>query len=262
MMEQEWLASNDPVAMLRFLTTPYKYKPSSMDILQPLPLYQRISDRKLRLFADACREHFYGSAYNGGTESHWEYESRCGDEKESPYRAARLWANECTQKELRANLVRDIFGNPYRQVVLLLRCKCGQWEDARDGLIPPRCKTCYGVMTCPWLTWNDGTVPRLAQSIYDERRFEDMPILADALEDAGLKDDVCPFCKDADFSTGDFGAPMMGGKEPYASRAKKYWNSKCVCRGTRAQAHPILAHCRADTPHVRGCFVIDLLLGK
>jgi hypothetical protein len=58
------------------------------------------------------------------------------------------------------------------------------------------------------------TVRRLAQSIYDERAFHEMPILGDALEDAG--------CADAG----------------------------------------ILAHCRAAGDHVRGCWVIDLLLGK
>jgi hypothetical protein len=36
-----------------------------------------------------------------------------------------------------------------------------------------------------WLTWNDGIVKRLAEGIYAERRFEDMGVLADALEEAG-----------------------------------------------------------------------------
>jgi hypothetical protein len=65
-----------------------------------------------------------------------------------------------------------------------------------------------------WLCWNAGTVPAIAHRIYDERHFEDMPILADALEDAG--------CADA----------------------------------------AILDHCRGPRPHVRGCWVLDLLLGK
>jgi hypothetical protein len=65
-----------------------------------------------------------------------------------------------------------------------------------------------------WLSWNNGTIPAIARRIYDERRFEDMPILADALEDAG--------CADA----------------------------------------AILDHCRGPGPHVRGCWVLDLLLGK
>jgi hypothetical protein len=64
------------------------------------------------------------------------------------------------------------------------------------------------------LIWNDSTVPRLAQVIYDERAFDRLPILADALEDAG--------CNNAD----------------------------------------ILGHCRGSGEHVRGCWVVDLLLGK
>jgi hypothetical protein len=64
------------------------------------------------------------------------------------------------------------------------------------------------------LTWNGGTVPKLAQVIYDDRRFSDLPILADALEEAG--------CDNAE----------------------------------------ILSHCRQPGPHVRGCWLVDLLLGK
>jgi hypothetical protein len=65
-----------------------------------------------------------------------------------------------------------------------------------------------------WITRNDATVPKLAQAIYDDRRFEDLPILADALMDAGCHDEA------------------------------------------------ILAHCRSPGPHVRGCWVVDLLLAK
>ncbi|HEY1378110.1 MAG TPA: hypothetical protein VGF55_15015 [Gemmataceae bacterium] len=65
-----------------------------------------------------------------------------------------------------------------------------------------------------WLAWNHGTVPAIARRVYDERAFHDLPILADALEDAG--------CTDAD----------------------------------------ILAHCRQGGEHVRGCWVVDLILGK
>jgi hypothetical protein len=65
-----------------------------------------------------------------------------------------------------------------------------------------------------WLTWNEGAVCKLAQGIYDERAFDRLPILADALEDAG--------CDNAD----------------------------------------LLAHCRSGREHVRGCWVVDLLLGK
>ena len=36
-----------------------------------------------------------------------------------------------------------------------------------------------------WLTWNDGCLPKMANAIVDEKRFDDLPILADALEEAG-----------------------------------------------------------------------------
>jgi len=36
-----------------------------------------------------------------------------------------------------------------------------------------------------WLAWNDRTIPRMAQTVYDERAFDRLAVLADALEDAG-----------------------------------------------------------------------------
>lgn len=43
-----------------------------------------------------------------------------------------------------------------------------------------------------WQTWNDGTVPNLAQTIFDGRRYDLLPILADALEEAGYPDAALP----------------------------------------------------------------------
>jgi len=82
-----------------------------------------------------------------------------------------------------SQLLRDIFGNPFRPVT-----------------VDPE-----------WLT---STVVALARGIYDERAFDRLPILADALQDAG--------CENAD----------------------------------------VLDHCRGPGPHARGCWVVDLLLGK
>src|SRR5579872_4099346 len=58
-------------------------------------------------------------------------------------------------------LICDIFGNPFRP-----------WPSVQVA----------------WLHWNGGTVRHLAEDIYEQRRFSDLPILADALEDAGCAD--------------------------------------------------------------------------
>jgi hypothetical protein len=83
-----------------------------------------------------------------------------------------------------ADLLRDIFGNPFR-------------KEAFDK------------------KWRTDTAVSLARQMYESRDFGAMPILADALQDAG--------CDNED----------------------------------------ILSHCRdANTTHVRGCWVVDLVLGK
>jgi hypothetical protein len=87
------------------------------------------------------------------------------------------------EKQALAALLRDIVGNPFRPVAV------------ESG----------------WLT---STVTELARGIYEGRAFDRLPILADALQDAG--------CDEAE----------------------------------------ILGHCRGPGPHVRGCWVVDLVLGK
>jgi hypothetical protein len=107
----------------------------------------------------------------------------------TPYEAARALSfedhNHCDEGELcqQTRLLRCIFGNPFRPVSL---------DPA-------------------WLKPN---VVALAQAIYDNRAFDRMPILGDALEGAG--------CENQD----------------------------------------ILPHCRAQTEHVRGCWVVDAILGR
>ncbi len=39
-----------------------------------------------------------------------------------------------------------------------------------------------------WLTWRDGLIPEMARAIEVERRWQDLPVLADALADAGCDD--------------------------------------------------------------------------
>jgi anti-anti-sigma factor len=47
-----------------------------------------------------------------------------------------------------------------------------------------------------WLAWNGGTVGRLTRAIRDERAFDRLPLLADALEEAGCTDpDLLGHCR-------------------------------------------------------------------
>jgi hypothetical protein len=87
------------------------------------------------------------------------------------------------ERPVQSDLIRCIFGNPFRPITL-----------------------------AP--TWLTSTVVGLASAIYADRAFDRLPILADALEEAGCNEPA------------------------------------------------VLAHCRSDGPHARGCWVVDLLLGK
>jgi hypothetical protein len=83
-----------------------------------------------------------------------------------------------------AHLLREVIGNPFRPAVILPE-------------------------------WRTSKVLALALGIYEEQAFDRMPILADALQDAGCEIEY------------------------------------------------ILNHCRdAKRPHVRGCWVVDLILRK
>jgi hypothetical protein len=70
-------------------------------------------------------------------------------------------AHRAEERQAHCDLICDIFGNPFRP---------------RPTVAPA------------WLTWEGGTVPRLARAAYDERAFDRLPVLADALEEAGCAD--------------------------------------------------------------------------
>ena len=69
------------------------------------------------------------------------------------------------EKQVQAALVRDIFGNPFRPIT-------------------------FGPK------WRTSTVVALASGIYQERAFDRLPILADALQDAGCEHpDILGHCR-------------------------------------------------------------------
>ena len=58
---------------------------------------------------------------------------------------------------------------------------------------PPPCRA----IDPAWLAWNGGTVQKVARAIRDDRGFERMPILADALQEAGCgDDDILAHCRE------------------------------------------------------------------
>jgi hypothetical protein len=188
MTDEDWLACTDPEPMLEFLRG-------------------KASDRKLRLFAAACCRAMWkrltdvsyrwvveaAERFADGQVSESELQAACdaadtafGDlcddegfeiasvDATAPavLRACCLacWAAEpkanqaadaavslakMTEQLTQARLFRDIFGNPFRPVT-----------------VDPS-----------WLT---STVVSLAQTIYDQRAFDRLPLLADAAEEAGF----------------------------------------------------------------------------
>jgi len=212
MTEAEWLASNDPGRMLQFLglwVNRRKARYFTREVLAPLlpPLF----DEDAGEWATAALDRWA----DGPTEARptplipaWVNELRTRDANEfpliitqrlglpnpprgnwrpiDPRHPDRRMAQKVTRlgpPERTSGLLREVFGNPVAPVAF-----------------------------SP--TWRTSTTLALGQGMYDARDFSAMPILADALQDAG--------CEDA----------------------------------------AILDHCRGPGPHVRGCWVVDLVLGK
>jgi len=87
---------------------------------------------------------------------------RCSSPSPPPHEAPDWLSENAAETARQAELLREVIGNPFLRTVV----------DAA------------------WLDWNGGTVRRLAQGIYEEKRWKEMLILADALEDAGCADDA------------------------------------------------------------------------
>jgi carbon storage regulator CsrA len=66
-------------------------------------------------------------------------------------------------------------------------------QEVWEALFSPASRV---VLDPAWLTWNDGTILRLARAIADEGNYGALPILADALEEAGCTNpDILSHCR-------------------------------------------------------------------
>jgi hypothetical protein len=219
MTEEEWLAESHPRSMLEFredvryarqwqlflCACARRQWQSLVDVRlrAQVELHESHADSMIpdSVVENAARVLFEGFGYGegaGGAASSQELstlvvhgtgltESRFDDALQAAIgvydAAAELSGSPNKEYAAQAELIRDIFGNPFRPV----------------SFSPD---------------WRTSTAVALAQQMYDSRDYSAMPILADALQDAG--------CDNAD----------------------------------------VLGHCRGPGPHVRGCWVVDLVLGK
>jgi hypothetical protein len=209
MTEAEWLASLEPLTVFQNL----KGKPST---------------RKMRLASTACCRH---------TLHLLKHEiSRIAVEAAELYADKLITSAEVHAIEEQASEVVELsrqYGSDQSADATHAAALClALWADAKWGtqqvlgltekIIGRR--TQMDILRCVFRisyrpvtfhpSWLTPTAVALANGIYAERAFDRMPMLADALEEAG--------CDNVD----------------------------------------VLLHCRGDCPHVRGCWVIDGVLGK
>ena len=213
MTEAEWLNATDPTPMLEFL----RWQGGSTG-----------GSRKPRLFAAACCRQVWPLLPDE--------RSRRAVEVGEQY-ADGLCTNEVRRAaSVEAHNAKDLFRSnppwaaawtsdrsPYPAAEMAIRF--AGLPVARQADILRELYGCHlfrpVIINPAWLAWSNRTVPKLAQTTYDERHLPTghldparLAIMADALEEAG--------CVDPE----------------------------------------ILGHCRGPGPHVRGCWIVDLLLGK
>jgi hypothetical protein len=228
--EQEWLTCSDPKPMLEFLCG-------------------QTTERKLRFFAVACCRHIWNLLIDPGSrkaviEAELHADGRLTDEQlcrvseeaeaafqrvraqqpdpvsDSPQKmaASAVWGATVSRLE-DSIFVPDepIIGMAINTALQAEVTAEYEWQDEQRTIQSSLVRDIFGNPFCPANadpTWHTLDVISLATGIYEDRAFDRLPILADALQDAGCDND------------------------------------------------DILDHCRSDGPHVRGCWVVDLLLGK
>lgn len=212
----------------------------------------------------------------------------------NPTEAARRCCNNRDLSASQAALLRDIVGNPWRPVGMLRPGdKLKMLSEPTHRLVPAhegdpvaatvmtingdlmRVLPSYSDLLTPatavvWTawrpTWLTPTVQALARAAYEERRVDGsldpdlLLVLSDALEEAGCdNEDIlrhlrglerCPLC----LAAGQWAKQLVG---TGGERIGTTWAETVPC--PRCDGHgwrPLRG------PHVRGCWALDLLLGK
>jgi hypothetical protein len=240
MHEADWVAAADPDVMLNYLRG-------------------RASDRKLRLFAAACCRDLWplldarGRAAVEAAERYADGKATLRDITAA--RTAALaaaggvagqaaWAAYWAASRQAGKIVWNVCAAAAGAAAVAAAQDAhaagmdrgNAWENARTSVANYQAfllRECFGNPFRPlavmpeWLAWNGGIVPLLARAVYDEWAFDRLPVLADALEEAGCTDaDLLAHCR------------PRGRVPPAAGRD-----------GDRGE-------------HVRGCWVVDAILQK
>jgi hypothetical protein len=190
---------------------------------------RRMSDRKLRLFAVACSRLVWDQLWYKQSRDAIEMAERYADglcDRKALLRAGKLASGVVRRSQYREveRVARDAAIADAHKAAVWVRCSLGRAlkDDPLQGVT--QCVLLREIAGNPFrpspplpaaaLAWNDGTVRRIAEGIHEERAFDRLPILADALLDAGCDDEE------------------------------------------------LVRHLRAEGPHVRGCWALDVVLGK
>jgi hypothetical protein len=240
MTEAQWLACDDPLLLLPFLRTPWADWQSKGSNRRRLQLFVCATCRRFwPLLGDAGFQHLLEfSERDADGKAHWDGEAHWAEWSKIVESAWALYRNlpETTQGShvcraavwstvARAN---QNFAEAAIREMLLLNSKWSTLKHLLGELVhvTKRSERLYHVQLLhdifgnPFRAvtfspeWRTDTALSLARQMYESRDFGAMPILADALQDAG--------CDNED----------------------------------------ILNHCRGEGPHVLGCWVVDLVLGK
>ncbi|HJZ91318.1 MAG TPA: hypothetical protein VKE40_10635 [Gemmataceae bacterium] len=212
MTEAEWIASTDPELLIEFI------RPN-------------VTERKLRLFAATRFAQLIDLLPHDRQHRGIHLLEQMGDGTAAPN--WRLEARRDVLVDYRGGLPtgdhsRD---DPDHVALMLYRAivssdAAGHAAHATRGIInsnekqAEQCEILRDVLSNPFRPvavdprWRTADVAGLARAIYEDKAFDRLPILADALMDAGCADEQ------------------------------------------------VLAHCRGEGPHVRGCWVVDLVLDR
>ena len=188
-------------------------------------VWERLTDPRIRSAVEAAERFAEGNATDaeraeaeaqGFAAMHdLQRQAREADPDSSVARAARMGS-----LYLAGTALTVVSGSPARDIATAVAAVVRTWGSVPDSVSSELVREVFGNPFRPvrvdpsWLAWDGGTVRKLARSVHDEQAVERLPILADALEEAG--------CADAQ----------------------------------------LLAHLRGPGPHFRGCWAVDLLLGR